>query len=71
MENKMSRRQELIYAELVNCEYDLIIVAQKVGINNKLEIFDADLIQRFINLKTKLSVLTNQFLYNDSKTINS
>ena len=71
MENKMSRRQELIYAELVNCEYDLIIVAQKVGINNKLEIFDADLIQRFINLKTKLSVLTNQFLYHDSKTINS
>ena len=71
MENRMSRRQELIYAELVNCEYDLIIVAQKVGINNKLEIFDADLIQRFINLKTKLSVLTNQFLYNDSKTINS
>lgn len=71
MENRMSRRQELIYAELVNCEYDLIIVAQKVGINNKLEIFDSDLIQRFINLKTRLSVLTNQFLYNDSKTINS
>ena len=46
-----------------NCEAELLDVAQKVGINNRLEIFDAELIDRYIFLKNELKVLTNNFLY--------
>ena len=36
--------------------------AAKIGINNKLEIYDRQLVEDYVNLKTKLTVLTNQFL---------
>lgn len=45
-----------------NCEAELLDVAEKVGINNRLEIFDAELIDRYIFLKNELNVLTNNFL---------
>jgi len=45
-----------------NCEAELLDVAQQVGVNNRLEIFDAELIERYIFLKNELNVLTNNFL---------
>ena len=45
-----------------NCEAELLDVAEKVGVNNRLEIFDAELIDRYIFLKNELNVLTNNFL---------
>ena len=45
-----------------NCEAELMDVSQKVGVNNRLEIFDAELIDRYIFLKNELKVLTNNFL---------
>lgn len=45
-----------------NCEAELLDVAEKIGVNNRLEIFDAELIDRYIFLKNELNVLTNNFL---------
>ena len=45
-----------------NCEAELLDVAEKIGVNNRLEIFDAELIERYIFLKNELNVLTNNFL---------
>lgn len=46
-----------------NCEAELLDVAQKVGVNNRLEIFDAELIERYIQLKNELNIITYNFLY--------
>jgi len=71
MENKLTKRQQLVLSELYNCEFNLMNAAAKIGINNKLEIYDRQLVEDYVNLKLKLTVLTNQFLNYDSKTINS
>jgi hypothetical protein len=49
--------------KIKNCEAELIDVAEKVGVNNRLEIFDAELIERYIYLKHALKILTYNFLY--------
>lgn len=46
-----------------HAESELFEVAQQVGVNNRLEIFDNDLIDRYIFLKNQLSILTYNFLY--------
>ena len=46
-----------------NCEAELLDVAEKVGVNNRLEIFDAELIDRYIQLKKELNIITYNFLY--------
>lgn len=46
-----------------NCEAELLDVAQQVGVNNRLEIFDAELIDRYIQLKNEMKILTYNFLY--------
>lgn len=46
-----------------NCEAELLDVAQQVGVNNRLEIFDAELIERYIQLKNELNIITYNFLY--------
>lgn len=43
-------------------ENQLMEVAEKVGVNNRLEIFDNDLIDRYVALKNQLSILTYNFL---------
>jgi hypothetical protein len=48
--------------KIKNCEAELLDVAQQVGVNNRLEIFNAELIERYIFLKNELNVLTNNFL---------
>jgi hypothetical protein len=48
--------------QIKNCEAKLLDVAQQVGVNNRLEIFNAELIERYIFLKNELNVLTNNFL---------
>ena len=48
--------------QINNCEAELLDVAQQVGVNNRLEIFNAELIDRYIFLKNELNVLTNNFL---------
>jgi hypothetical protein len=49
--------------KIKNCEAELIDVAEKVGVNNRLEIFDAELIERYIYLKNEMKILTYNFLY--------
>ena len=49
--------------KIKNCEAELIDVAEKVGVNNRLEIFDAELIERYIYLKNEIKILTYNFLY--------
>lgn len=49
--------------QIKNCEAELLDVAEKVGVNNRLEIFDAELIERYIFLKNELKILTYNFLY--------
>jgi hypothetical protein len=49
--------------QIKNCEAELLDVAEKVGVNNRLEIFDAELIERYIYLKNEIKILTNNFLY--------
>jgi len=44
--------------KIKNCEAELIDVAEKVGSNNRLEIFDAELIERYIHLKNEMKILT-------------
>ena len=44
-------------------ETELIYVTQKVGENNRNEIYDQQLIERFIELKNQLNILTYNFLY--------
>ena len=44
-------------------EVELIYVTQKVGENNRNEIYDQQLIERFIELKNELNILTYNFLY--------
>ncbi len=44
-------------------EAELIYVTQKVGENNRNEIYDQQLIDRFIELKNELNILTYNFLY--------
>lgn len=46
-----------------NCEAELLDVAQQVGVNNRLEIFDSELIERYIQLKNELNIITYNFLY--------
>lgn len=46
-----------------NCEAELLDVAQKVGVNNRMEIFDAELIERYIQLKNEINIITYNFLY--------
>lgn len=49
--------------QIKNCEAELLDVAQKVGINNRLEVYDAELIERYIQLKNEMKILTYNFLY--------
>jgi hypothetical protein len=49
--------------KIKNCEAELLDVAEKVGVNNRLEIFDAELIERYIHLKNEIKILTLNFLY--------
>lgn len=49
--------------KIKNCEAELMDVAEKVGLNNRLEIFDAELIERYIFLKNEMKILTYNFLY--------
>ena len=49
--------------KIKNCEAELLDVAEKVGSNNRLEIFDAELIERYIYLKNEMKILTYNFLY--------
>lgn len=44
-------------------ENELMDVAQQVGVNNRLEIYDEDLIERFITLKQQVKYLTYNFLH--------
>ena len=44
-------------------EVELIYVTQKVGENNRNEVYDQQLIERFINLKNEMKILTYNFLY--------
>lgn len=46
-----------------NCEAELLDVSQKVGVNNRLEVYDAELIERYIQLKNEMKILTYNFLY--------
>lgn len=49
--------------QINNCESELLQVSQQVGVNNRLEIFDAELIERYIQLKNEMKILTYNFLY--------
>lgn len=49
--------------QINNCEAELLDVAEKIGVNNRLEIFDNELMDRFIFLKNEIKILTNNFLY--------
>ena len=44
-------------------EAELIYVTQKVGENNRNEVYDQQLIERFIDLKNEMKMLTYNFLY--------
>jgi len=44
-------------------ENELMDVAQQVGINNRLEIYDEDLIDRYVTLKQQMKFLTYNFLH--------
>lgn len=44
-------------------ESELMDVTQQVGVNNRLEIYDEDLIERFITLKQQMKYLTYNFLH--------
>jgi len=47
---------------LRHTESQLMEIAEQVGVNNRLEIFDNDLIDRYVALKNQLSILTYNFL---------
>jgi hypothetical protein len=49
--------------QINNCESELLDVSKQVGINNRLEIYDAELIERYIKLKNDMKILTYNFLY--------
>jgi len=49
--------------QIYNCESELLDVSKQVGINNRLEIYDAELIERYIKLKNDMKILTYNFLY--------
>lgn len=49
--------------QINNCENELLKVSQQVGINNRLEIYDAELIEKYIQLKNDMKTLTYNFLY--------
>lgn len=49
--------------QINNCESELLEVSKQVGINNRLEIYDAELIEKYIQLKNEIKILTYNFLY--------
>jgi len=48
---------------LRQCENELLEVAVQVGVNNRMEIFDNELIERYVFLKNQLNILSYNFLY--------
>ncbi len=44
-------------------EAEIIRLAKQVGENNRNEIYDQQLIERFIDLKNEMKMLTYNFLY--------
>lgn len=44
-------------------ENELMDVTQQVGVNNRLEIYDEDLIDRYVTLKQQMKFLTYNFLH--------
>ena len=44
-------------------EAEIIRLAKQVGENNRNEVYDQQLIERFIELKNELNILTYNFLY--------
>ena len=62
VENLGKMKTDLLL-RIKHTESQLIEVAEQVGVNNRMEIFDNDLIDRYIFLKNQLSILTYNFLY--------
>ena len=44
-------------------ESELMDVTQQVGVNNRLEIYDEELIDRYVTLKQQMKYLTHNFLH--------
>lgn len=44
-------------------EAEIIRLAKQVGENNRNEVYDQQLIERFIDLKNEMKMLTYNFLY--------
>lgn len=44
-------------------EAEIIRLAKQVGENNRNEVYDQQLIERFIDLKNEMKILTLNFLY--------
>lgn len=44
-------------------EAEIIRLAKQVGENNRNEVYDQQLIERFIDLKNEMKILTYNFLY--------
>lgn len=44
-------------------ESEIIRLAKQVGENNRNEVYDQQLIERFIDLKNNMKILTYNFLY--------
>lgn len=59
----LSKTKYELLNRIKSCENELIEITTKVGENNKLEIFDNELINKYIFLKNQLSILTYNFLY--------
>lgn len=54
----------IIHLKKINeTEAEIIRLAKQVGENNRNEVYDQQLIERFIDLKNEMKILTYNFLY--------
>lgn len=62
VENLGKMKTDLLL-RIKHTESQLIEVTEQVGVNNRMEIFDNDLIDRYVALKNQMSILTYNFLH--------
>jgi hypothetical protein len=62
MDNLGKMKTDLL-VRLRHTESQLMEIAEQVGVNNRLEIYDEELIDRYVTLKQQMKYLTHNFLH--------
>lgn len=62
MDNLGKMKTDML-VRLRHTESQLMEIAEQVGVNNRLEIYDEELIDRYVTLKQQMKYLTHNFLH--------